>query len=250
MAATLSYFALLSLFPLILAIVSIAGFLLAGGDTLEILLGYIREFFPEFRGSIRKNIETVAATRGQVGVIAVIGLVWVGTAIFDALEYILDQVWGKSESKLLFRARLIGIIVVIGLGALLIVVTIAAPALTAARDFWLPRSLGRSLVHGYEVFGWIINALVVMAVYLALYHFVPSKRPPLKDVWPGAATAGIVWELARRLFSWYLKRVASFSTLYGSLGIVIGLLVWLYILGLITIIGGEVAAVLSDRRKK
>ena len=249
MAATIAYYALLSIFPLLLVLVSIAGFALARGDTINQLINLVNRSVPQFSDLIRANIEAIAATRGEVGIIGIIGLLWAGTAVFDALEYALDQIWGKSESKILFRARLLGIIVVIGIVLILISTTLLFPVAQVIRDIWLGLVSGNTDVSVLDPYLWIINIFIVIGIYGVLYHFVPSKRPPVRNIWHGAVTAGIIWELARRVFSWYLKRVSGFTAIYGSLGIVIGFLLWLYILAMITVLGSEVAAVISQRKK-
>lgn len=250
LAATIAYYALLSLFPLILVLVSIAGFDLVRGGTINQLIDLVNRTIPQFSDLIKENIEAVVATRGEVGIIGIIGLLWVGTAVFDALEYALDQIWGKSESKLLFRARLLGVVVVIGIVFILILTSLFFPILQIIRDVWLGILSGDTDVSVLNPYLWIFNVFIVIGVFGAIYHFVPSKRPPVKDIWKGAVTAGIIWELARRVFSWYLKRVSGFTAIYGSLGIVVGFLLWLYILAIITIFGSEVAAIISKRKKE
>ncbi len=250
LAATIAYYALLSLFPLILVLVSIAGFDLVRGGTINQLIDLVNRTIPQFSDLIKENIEAVVATRGEVGIIGIIGLLWVGTAVFDALEYALDQIWGKSESKLLFRARLLGVVVVIGIVFILILTSLFFPILQIIRDVWLGILSGDTDVSVLNPYLWVFNVFIVIGVFGAIYHFVPSKRPPVKDIWKGAVTAGIIWELARRVFSWYLKRVSGFTAIYGSLGIVVGFLLWLYILAIITIFGSEVAAIISKRKKE
>ena len=250
LAATIAYYALLSIFPLILVLVSIAGFDLVRGGTINQLIDLVNRTIPQFSDLIRENIEAVVATRGEVGIVGIIGLLWVGTAVFDALEYALDQIWGKSENKLPFRARLLGILVVIGIVLILILTSLFLPLLNVVRDVWLGLISGDTDVSVLNPYLWIFNVFIVTGIYGVIYHFVPSKRPPVKDIWKGAVTAGIIWELARRVFSWYLTRVSGFTAIYGSLGVIVGFLLWLYILAMITILGSEVAVVISQRKKE
>lgn len=250
LAATISYYALFSIFPLLLVLISVAGFFFAQAETTRAVLNYTRHIIPQFSVVVRENIQTVAASRSQVGLIGIAGLLWSGTAVFDALEYALDQVFGEAETKPLFRAKLLGIAAVIGLITILVVITLVTPVVGAARDFWLRTPLGRSLILSYDSYIWLISMGVATVVFLALYHLVPSRRPSVREIWPGAVVAGLTWEAAKRLFSWYLRRAAKFSAVYGSLGIVIGLLVWLYILGIIIVFGGELAAVITARRER
>lgn len=250
LAAAISYYALLSIFPLLLVMISAAGFFVAKGDTTNAALIYVHQIMPQFDGLIRDNIRSVVASRGQVGLIGILGLLWSGTAVFDALEYALDEIWGENKAKLLFRAKLLGVVTVVGLGTVLVVITLAEPLLVAAENYLRQAPLGRAIFSSYDLYFWLVSLLMAIGVFLVLYRFGPSRRPTFKEVWPGALAAGIIWELAKRLFSWYLRNVAKFSAIYGSMGIIVGLLVWLYVLGIIVILGGELAVILKSRKKR
>ena len=250
LAATISYYALFSIFPLLLVLISLAGYIFAKAETAAAVLEYTSRFLPQFSELISVNIEAVTASRSQVGVIAVVGLLWTGTAIFDALEYALDTVWGEAENRLLWRAKLLGVATVVILGAVLALLTLSAPLLEVVRQFGKENALGRAIISGNDAYFWLINMAAMAFVFLLIYHIVPSRRPKIGQVWPGALAAAVIWEIARRFFAWYVRRIARFSAIYGSLGIVIGLLIWLYVLGMIIVLGAEIAVVIDERRRK
>jgi membrane protein len=96
---------------------------------------------------------------------------------------------------------------------------------------------------------WLIAGLTSIAVMALIYHNAVPRTQPWHSVIPGATLASAMWFLATTLFSWYLQRYADYSILYGSLGVGIALLVWMYMISLVVLVGAEFNAMLFPRAR-
>jgi len=94
---------------------------------------------------------------------------------------------------------------------------------------------------------WIIAILTSIAVIALIYHNAVPRTQPWHSVIPGAVLATGLWLGATALFGWYLQRYADYSIIYGSLGVSIALLVWMYLISLVVLIGAEFNAMLFPR---
>jgi membrane protein len=94
---------------------------------------------------------------------------------------------------------------------------------------------------------WTIAILTSIAVISLIYHNAVPRTQPWHSVLPGAVLATAMWFAATLLFGWYLRRYADYSIMYGSLGVAIALLVWMYMVSLIILVGAEFNAMLYPR---
>jgi membrane protein len=146
--------------------------------------------------------------------------------------------------------------------AALLVVTAALPLIIASSlivfgtriELWILTQIG-ILEKGQHLFGWIsffsqiARTLVsVAAIVLGssfLYYLGPNRPRRLRSVYPGAILATLLWWLSTTLFGWYVRNIANYNVLYGSVGTVIALLVWMYLLSIIALFGCELNAQLD-----
>jgi membrane protein len=94
---------------------------------------------------------------------------------------------------------------------------------------------------------WLIAILTSVAVIALIYHNAVPRTQPWHSVLPGASLATAMWFFVTMLFGWYLQNYADYSVIYGSLGVAIALLVWMYLISLVILIGAEFNAMLFPR---
>jgi membrane protein len=100
-----------------------------------------------------------------------------------------------------------------------------------------------------ELLSALIPVLVSVATFIILYRTMPRNGVTWRDVWLGGMIAGLIWEVARRLFTWYLANFASYSLIYGSVGAIIAFLLWAYLSAMIVLLGAEFTAQFSHWRR-
>jgi membrane protein len=113
--------------------------------------------------------------------------------------------------------------------------------------FALGREFGVLILLMWMVIRWMIAILTSIAVISLIYHNAVPRTQPWHSVLPGATLGTVLWFLTTMLFGWYLQNYADYSIIYGSLGVAITLLVWMYMVSLIILIGAEFNAMLFPR---
>jgi membrane protein len=247
LAAAISYYVLFSFFPLAVAALSLAGFVLRSPEIEARVLESIGELLPVSGELIASTIRSVVQARGVTGFLATVGLIWAGTAVFAAVRKSLNTAWGIREPRPFVRDRLVelGMMLVAGLLVLLSMSLIIA--LQAARDLSLSVFEGTSDLFWNLITSGLVTA-VAFSLFLFLYWFVPKAPIRLADVWIGALGAAIAFEASSVAFVWYTARFATYHLIYGPLSAVIVFLVWNYISAIILLMGAKLSHVLARRR--
>src|ERR1700736_422764 len=161
-------------------------------------------------------------------------------------SYQLPKIWG------LFKERMIAFSLVILAGIPLTFATILVAFGSRIETrvlFHLGHEFGPYILLLWTAVRWLIAGLTSIAVIALIYHNAVPRTQPWHTVLPGATLASALWFLATTLFGWYLQRYADYSILYGSLGVGIALLVWMYMISLVVLVGAEFNAMLFPRAR-
>ncbi|HEX7895916.1 MAG TPA: YihY/virulence factor BrkB family protein [Terriglobales bacterium] len=159
-------------------------------------------------------------------------------------SYELPKVWG------LIKERMISFSLVILAGIPLCFATILVAfgsRIELAILSYLDRDLGVLVLLMWMFLRWLIAILTSVAVIALIYHNAVPRTQPWHSVLPGATLATGMWFVVTMIFGWYLQRYADYSVIYGSLGVAIALLVWMYMISLVILIGAEFNAMLFPR---
>lgn len=239
-AAELSYYFLLALFPLLIFLTSILGFL-PGADN-SLLIGLERALPPDAMKLVREVLEDVVSHRsGGVLSFALVGTLWAASSGVASLMDALNIAYDAAETRPFWKRRLVAL----GLTLIFALLVIGGSGLIMVGHRlgdWLERTLNLrpALAFISNVAGYLTGFGLLLAGIALLYYFGPNVEPSKRRVIPGAlfASTGVV--IGSLLFSVYLRIVPSASATYGSLGAVVTLLLWLYIMGLLLLAGGEI----------
>jgi len=242
LSAAISYYVLFSLFPLLLAAVSIMGFVLKSPDTQAQVVEWFRNFLPEeFAELVADNIGSMVEVRGVTGVIALIGLLWAGTSMFNVTRKTLNIIWGITIPRPFFRERLMELVMMAGVGSLMLI----SFGLTIAIGFvsrFLPSAPWLQRVNTYSL-GVVLPAVIIFLIFIFLYRFTPYVKLRWKDVWIEALLAAIAVEIVKHGFVWYISsRFNPYGIVYGSIGVVVALLIWVFISAIIFLFCAELAS--------
>lgn len=247
LAATISYYALFSIFPLLLLAISAAGFFLAEASVMDEILDYTKEVLPQFSSVVRDNVESISTNRESTGLVGLVALVWIGTAVFDALAYAMNRVWDVKAVRHIFWSKLLSVAGVISVILILLFTTMLSTVLEAFQAYWRQTFSAAPPLQTFGLVTFLAVQSITFSALVIIYAVTPNINLRFKDVWPGAAFTTVVLEVAKRLFVVYTSRVARFNAIYGSVGVIVGLLFWLYIMGMILVLGAEINAALKSR---
>jgi membrane protein len=235
-AASLAYYTLFSLFPFFLALIAAGSFFLEREQVFRQVQDMFLNLFPGSRNIIETNLKTVLDLRGTVGLIGLVSLFWSASGMFSSLIYNVNRAWPDTRIRNFLRKRLAGLTIAIGLGALVILSVFATTTLSLLVNIDL-QAVGGMLVSNLPfktAITRLLSLLVKVLAFLALYLWAPNRKVGLRYALLGASIAGLGWEIATSGFTWYLTSgIARYDLIYGSLGAIVVLMVWVYISSMI-----------------
>ncbi len=231
MAAAVAYSLLFSIFPFALALLAITGYLMASAEVENQVITAMGNLIPVARNLIINTLEGVIKAREATGIIAMLMLIWSALAFFDALRNSLNRAWGMPDSQTYVKGHLIDVSML----ALAVCGLIVFTGLTTTLHYmheshmqiWVFR-FSTTILFSRLVF-MLLSAVLAYCVILLLYHLVPSNRPKWKHIWLGALLAAIGFEIIRFSFVWYVKNFATYNIVYGPIGSIIALLMFMYL---------------------
>lgn len=244
MAAGVAYYALFSLFPLLLGAIAIIG-LAADSDTVRReILAWAGENFPGTGEFISDNVVTSVGASGSLGAISIVGLIWSGSAVFGAINRAVNRAWDVQHDRPFIKGKAMQLAMALGVSILFaLAVAAASLAQTAERYAHIDMPiLGQADETSGLVFFRILSFVLNLAIFLTLYKVLPNTLTQWRHIWPGALTAALLFEGGKYLFVLYLDNFATFSAVYGSIGSVIALLLWAYVSSFILILGAELSS--------
>jgi membrane protein len=245
-AGSIGFYAVFSLFPMLLILVAVGSSILARFFSEEQILDAIVGLIPISREFVGGQVPAVLAASGAVSAIGLIGLLWSATSVFTILVGGLNRAWPGAAPRNVLKARLIALMLLGGLVglALLFLVIKALPAVES--DWaWLAQ-----LTAGVSRFVRAASRAVLLGVIFGtltlLYRCVPSAYVRWIEAGVGAAVATVTFAAATSAFAWYLESgYARYNLVYGSVGALLALLTWVYILGAVVLFGAHLGAALA-----
>jgi membrane protein len=253
-AAGVAYYALFSLFPLLLTLAAAGSFVLESERAYQETIDLVSNAIPVSQDLIGQTVRSVLQRRGAVGLVGLVGLLWSASGVFTNLAHNVNRAWSQAEQRGFLKGRLVALAMVGILAALLILSVLATTAINLLPRLHVPLW---GNVAAYEGVLWpLVSGLVLWLfsffLFLALYRWVPNTAVPWPAALWGAGVAALLWEAAKRGFAWYLDAgLARYSLVYGSLGAVVALMFWLYLSAWITFFGAHLSAAVArhERRK-
>jgi membrane protein len=248
-AASIAYYALLSIFPFSLLILTVLGRVTVGENGSN-LLQIFTSAMPSQVGFL-DQIESFSDSALQQGVFGTLLLLWASMGVFGALTSAVNHAWGVDQPPGFFRHKVIAFVMLMTAGVLMVLAMLFVSAAHMVETTWFI-----SLVQRWPFLEDVRSVLVsnaplpmfVLVVGL-IYYYAPNAKVRLRDVWVGALAAGLLWRAAFEVFSWFLRDLSRFNV-QGSVAAVIGFLLWVYASAVILLYGAEVSAAYARLRKR
>ncbi|RWZ58157.1 YihY/virulence factor BrkB family protein [Halobacillus fulvus] len=248
MAAQLAYFFLLSLFPFMIFLVTLLGYLHIEESRV---LAFVSTYAPpETFDMITENVTSLLQNENSgILSIGILGTVWAASNGVNAIMRAFNRAYEVEENRSFIVTRFIAIILTFAM-LLVIIVAFLLPVLGHSIGLYIFSFMGLSdtFISTWEALRWVISSVIFFLVLSFLFSTAPNKRIKIRDTIIGAFLATVGWQGVSLLFSFYVSNLGNFSGTYGSLGGVIVLMIWFYLTGIVLIIGGEINAILHRRR--
>jgi membrane protein len=252
-AAALTYYGVLSIFPMLLALISLLG--LFGQSATQPLLDNISGVAPgPAKDIVTQAIQNLQKSQGSAGILFFVGLaaaLWSASGYVGAFMRASNDVWDVEEGRPAWKT----IPLRVGVTALLLVLlTISAIAVVVtgplAKSVGDIVGLGSTAVMVWDIAKWPVLIIVVSFMIALLYYAAPNvKHPKFQWVSPGSLMAVVLWIVASALFAFYVANFSSYNKTYGALGGVIVFLTWLWITNVVILFGAELNAEIERGRQ-
>jgi membrane protein len=260
LGAALAYYAMFSIFPLLLLLIALLGYVLeywpqAIDVQAQILAAVSANFSPQVAGILNDILGGIKDKAGGATIIGLITLLIGASGVFGQLDMSFNKIWnvpkpaatsGIVASVLAtVRKKLFSFGMVLAVGFLLLV----SMALSGVAQALLDSFKNIPVVGGYAGFaiGLAISILLNTIVFLLLFKYLPDTDVRWGDVWLGALVTGVIWELGKYILGWYLGRSGQSWSAYGVVGSVLVLMAWIYFSSQILFLGAEFTEVYARR---
>ena len=250
LAASISYYALLSVFPAAIVLAAVAGLVLDDPTARQDVVDFLFEELPldevNGKGDVESLVKGVTHNAGTLGIVGAVGLLITSSALVGAVRNSVAVIFEGEYSRGALRGKGLDLLLILGTGVLFV----ASFASTVLNQF--NPDLGDGFLDVLEsilTFGGSLLPIVLTALVLTvLYRVLPLNHPRFRDVWPAVVFATIGIELVKWGFSVYLDQFSDYSAVYGSLGAVVAFMVFVYIAAIVFLIGAEFAALWPEVR--
>jgi membrane protein len=249
LSAGIAFNLLINLIPFILLLMALVGTVLYNDqEVLNHIHAYLRDVAPALDPKITSNLMDVIQNRQIVGILGLVGLLWFSTWVFSSLRVALNIVFRTEKSRRMLRGVAVDLLMILLVGILLLVSMILSSVVT-----FLPGYQGRIPVALGPTLQWILKYLLpfflTVCMFFLIYQIIPNKRVHFISALQAAIFSGVLWELAKHLFTWYVVHLAQYSFFYGSLSTLVILVLWVYYSSMVLVVGAELAYFLEEDRQ-
>ncbi|WP_111766768.1 YihY/virulence factor BrkB family protein [Nakamurella deserti] len=253
LAAGLTYYAVLALFPALLAIVSLLGLLGQDQAGTDALMNIIRQVAPSAADTMQGVVTQLTQSQGAgIGlVIGILGALWSASGYVGAFGRSMNRVYEIDEGRPFYKLRpvmlLVTLVAVVLAALVAVALVVSGPVAGAVGD---AIGIGETGLTIWNIAKWPVILAVVVFIVAVLYWATPNiKQPKFRWISVGAVIAVVVWIVASAAFGFYVANFGNYNKTYGSLAGVIVFLLWLWITNLALLFGAEVDSELERGRQ-
>lgn len=241
-AGSMAYFGVLSIFQLLVLGVVVFSLFLGDERARSFVLEQVQAGSPLDPATINGVIDAVIHSRGGITIISGGFLFWSALGVFSSLSSGIERAFESPKRRPFVQDKLVGLFLMAITGVLAVgslVIGIATGIVQAATADVLARVPGGGAA--LAAIGLVVPAILIFIAFAAIYWIVPNRHVSLREVWPGALVAALLWTVLRFGFTYYATRIAHYDSAFGPISTGITLLVFLYFASVIVLVGAEVS---------
>ena len=250
MASHVALSGLLAVFPMLIFIAALAGYM-GLGDAADEISDLLFDTWPDQVAApvVREIHKVLTVPRGDILTVGVVAAIWFASNGLEAMRTALNRAYRQREARsfVLLRLQSLGLVI---LGAVILIaytfLIVLAPLVIAAIEHWFP--LTREVLSRFDLARFVLAGLLLVAGLFLVHWLLPAGHRSFKDMLPGVAATLILWMICGAAFGAYLATFASYVSTYGGLAGIMSALVFMYICSLVFIFGGELNAALIRQR--
>jgi len=250
-AASIAYYALLSLFPFFLLAFALLGRATADDASRNAVFAFVLKYFPTQFDFITSQLDAFRSSRGTLGVAGTIAMVWGALGVFGAISTAVNYAWGVEKQRSFWKHKLFSFVMLLVAGLILLIALLLVSASQVAGASWF-----KEILEGFPALLVLrsftirhATTLLFILVVGLIYYFVPNAKVRFRDVWIGALVTGLLWKGVLEAFSFYVRDMTRFTRVNGSIAVVVVFLVWVYVQAVILLYGVEFTAAYARLRR-
>ena len=247
LAAAISYYALLALFPLAILLVALASFVLddeaARSRIIDAILGRVPLRVDEGRAELEELLRTVTESAPATGAVGLLFLILSSSGVMGAVRFALNSVWDVEDPRPPLRGKALDVVLVLLAGVVVassLTLTFVVREISEVSEETLG-SVGAAIGDLVLVFGRLLPGLLGFVTFTLLFRYIPSTPVRLRHAMAGGLFAAAGYEATKTLFAFYLENIATLSAVYASLGTVVAFLVFVWLTANVFLFGAELA---------
>jgi membrane protein len=244
MVGAIAYYVILSLFPLLLGVISVLGFFLSSESVQASIILFVEDNLPAAKDLLQENIAGIIQMRGTLVVFSVLALFWSAGAMFSAISRGVNRAWGLNVRHPLIVRKLRDITMSLSACVFFYIIMTSSAVLVSFN----PGGAIGSVIANMGIYALVF--LMMFFIFLVIYKTMPVTKTYWRHIWPGALFAAVAFEIARIVlvfyFSYFAPRIAL---LYGSVAAFIIILIFAYYVSFILIVGAEISSEYSRLRQ-
>ena len=247
LAAAISYYALLALFPLAILLVALASFVLddeaARSRIIEAILGRIPLRVDEGRAELEELLRTVTQSAPATGAVGLLFLILSSSGVMGAVRFALNTVWDVDDPRPPLPGKALDVVLVLLAGVVVatsLTLTFVVREISEVSEQTLG-SVGAAIGDLVLVLGRLLPGLLGLVTFTLLFRYIPATPVRLRHALAGGLFAAAGYEATKTLFAFYLENIATLSAVYASLGTVVAFLVFVWLTANVFLFGAELA---------
>lgn len=242
-AASIAFFGMLALFPLILLLISLFKYVVSVSDAMALVLGRLIKFFPGSATLVYSAIDTITADHPVFVGVSLLGLLWSSMGVFLTMGYAFNRVWNLPADRNLLAQYAIAAVLTLSVGLVVLISLVITALANLVR--LLEGFLQDAGVPGIDNLTLVASNAADMAIVAGasafLYRLLPKADIQWRDVLVPSLLMAMVWEIAKLGFAWYLATVAHVNIIYGPIAAVAGLMLWMFVSAILLLFGAELS---------
>ncbi len=241
---------LINLVPFIMLLLALVGtYLYNDQEILNHIRAYFRNVAPGLDPKIIGSLMDLIENRQVVGILGFVGLLWFSTWVFSSLRTAFHIIFRREKIRGMMRGVVVDLLMIVLVGILLFVSMVLSPVVTLLQSYQgrIPVALGPTI---QWILKYLLPFFLTYCMFFMIYKIIPNKRVHFKSALQSALFTGLLWELAKHLFGWYVVHLAGYSIFYGSLSTLVVFVLWVYYSATILIVGGELTFFLEEERQR
>jgi membrane protein len=248
LSSGIAFNVLINLIPFVVLLLAVVGvYLYSDQEVLAHMRAYLRNAVPAMDPKIMGSLMDVIQKRQAMGILGFAGLIWFSTWVFKSLRIALNTVFQVGKPRGILRALGVDLLMVGVVGILFLVNIILSSFVVMLKGYegWIPVTMGPTI---QWMLKYLLPFVFAYCMFFLIYKVMPNKTVHSESALKAAFFAGLLWELAKHLFAWYVAHIAVYSIFYGSLSTLVVFVLWVYYSSTILVVGGELAYVLEKER--